>query len=253
MTHPPDPAVLYPEVAALGSLAAALRGAAEGRLDAILVTSADFDPLVHASVPTTLPHREPMEISARRFERLWSVWGTDAFQRLPLVTGRTDDLAQVARAARAWHDGEPLDEIRRVAPFAHPTGRFEVPGLDPVRLTESEWQGMRQEAAELEYPWQGTYQALIEAACAEPALRALYPFTSHWALRFSTTTRPRLTVVGPCLSANGDGTFGVGTGFIGSDLGEFGTAREAVALAVGRLPPGLGPAALGEPLHATEH
>ncbi|MEW2077170.1 DUF6193 family natural product biosynthesis protein [Streptomyces sp. NPDC013433] len=48
---------------------------------------------------------------------------------------------------------------------------------------------MRQGAAELEYVWQETHQALIEAAYAEPALRALYPFTSHWALRFSTTIR----------------------------------------------------------------
>ncbi|MFC8260194.1 DUF6193 family natural product biosynthesis protein [Streptomyces sp. NPDC057291] len=36
---------------------------------------------------------------------------------------------------------------------------------------------------------------------AEPALRALYPFTSHWVLGFATTTRPRLATVGPCLSA----------------------------------------------------
>ncbi|MFH9040705.1 DUF6193 family natural product biosynthesis protein [Streptomyces sp. NPDC017966] len=48
---------------------------------------------------------------------------------------------------------------------------------------------MRQGAAELEYVWQETHQALIEAAYAEPTLRALYPFTSHWALRFSTTIR----------------------------------------------------------------
>ncbi|MFF7048208.1 DUF6193 family natural product biosynthesis protein, partial [Streptomyces griseorubiginosus] len=53
---------------------------------------------------------------------------------------------------------------------------------------------MRVEASGLDYVWQETYQALIEAAHAEPALRALYPFTSHCALRFSTTTRPRLTV-----------------------------------------------------------
>ncbi|MFJ5798558.1 DUF6193 family natural product biosynthesis protein [Streptomyces decoyicus] len=84
----------------------------------------------------------------------------------------------------------------------HLTGQFEVPDLDPARLTASEWQSMRQEAGELEPVWQETYQALIEAAHAEPALRALYPFTSHWPLRLSITTRPSLTVVGPCLMAN---------------------------------------------------
>ncbi|WP_433446734.1 DUF6193 family natural product biosynthesis protein [Streptomyces sp. CA-142005] len=127
----------------------------------------------------------------------------------------------------------------------HLTGRFEVPDNDPARLAESEWQRMRQEASELEYVWHETYQALIEAAYAEPVLRALYPFTSHWALRFSTTTRPHLTVVGPCLTANSDGTYGVGRGFMGEDLGQFATAHEAVALAVRHLPPGLGPVTLG--------
>ncbi|MBH0244663.1 hypothetical protein I3W98_20120, partial [Streptomyces cavourensis] len=110
---------------------------------------------------------------------------------------------------------------------------------------ESEWQSMRLEAAELEYAWKASYQALIEAAYAEPALRALYPFTSHWALRFSATTRPDLTVVGPCLTAGSDGTYGLGRGIITSDLGQFATAHEAVALAVQHLPSGLGPVTLG--------
>ncbi|WP_338785605.1 DUF6193 family natural product biosynthesis protein [Streptomyces sp. DG1A-41] len=85
---------------------------------------------------------------------------------------------------------------------------------------------------------------MVEAAYAEPALRALYPFTSHWALRFSTTTRPGLTTVGPCLTAGSDGMYAVNRGFITADLGLFTTAQEAVALAVRLLPTGLGPIAL---------
>lgn len=245
MPTPADPAVLYPDIAACGGLAAALRTEAEGCLRAVPVTSPDSSPLLHASVASTLPHREPLQISAWSHERRWSIRGTEAFQSVPLVDGTTDDLAEVARAARAWHDGAAPDDIRRAAPFVHLAGRFEVPDRDPARLTESEWQRMRQEARDLEYSWQETHQALIEAAHAEPALRALYPFTSHWALRFSTTTRPRLTVVGPCLAANSDGTYGVGRGFITEDLGRFATAHEAVAVAVRRLPSGLGPVALG--------
>ncbi|MFF6815189.1 DUF6193 family natural product biosynthesis protein [Streptomyces sp. NPDC012403] len=245
MPTAPDPAVLYPDVAAHGSLAVALRSEGTGCLETIPVTSSDSAPLLHATIGSTVPHRGRLEISAWRHERRWSVRGTESFQDMPLVDGRTDDLAEVARAARAWHDGAALEDIRRTAPFIHLTGRFEVPDHDPVRLTESEWQGMRQEADELEYPWQKTYQALIEAAYAQPALRALYPFTSHWVLRFSTTTRPRLTVVGPCLTANSDGTYGVGRGIIDADLGRFATAHEAVALAVRHLPAGLDPIALG--------
>ncbi|CAM5697008.1 hypothetical protein I6J42_32970 [Streptomyces californicus] len=245
MPAPPDPSVLYPDVAACGSLATALRAEADGCLGAVPVTSPDFAPLRHAAVASTLPHREPLAINAWSHERGWSIRGEEPFQSLALIDGRTDDLAEVARAARAWHDGAPLDAIRQAAPFVHLTGRFEVPDNDPARLTESEWQGKRQEAAELEYAWRETYQELVEAAHAEPTLRVLYPFTSHWALRFSTTTRPILTVVGPCLSANGDGTYGVGRGFISQDLGRFATAQEAVAVAVRQLPSGLGPTTLG--------
>ncbi|MGW8557568.1 DUF6193 family natural product biosynthesis protein [Streptomyces tubercidicus] len=43
--------------------------------------------------------------------------------------------------------------------------------------------------------------------------------TSHWVLRFSTTTRPLLTVVGPCLHANSDGTYAVRRGPTSEDLG----------------------------------
>lgn len=247
VSTPPDPAVLYPDVAARGSLAAALRAAADGRLDAALAASPDSGPLLHESVASTLPHREPLRISASTHERRWSIHGGEPFQGSCLIDGDTDDLAQVARAAQAWHDGETLDDIRRAAPFVHLTGHFEVPDLDPVRLVESQWQGMLREARELEYSWQAQYQALVEAAYAEPALRALYPFTSHWTLRFSSTTRPSLTLGSPCLSAGGDGTYGVGTGFITPDLGVFTTAPEAAALAVRHLPTDFGPVTLGRP------
>jgi hypothetical protein len=245
MRTAPDPAVLYPEVAACGSLAAALRAHADGRLDAVRVTSPDVEPLYEAVVASTLPHRAPLTVSAARHERWWSVRGTEAFDGSPLIHGRAGDLAEVATAARAWHDGASPDDIHRAAPFARPTGRFEVPDLDPARLTESEWLGMRREAAELTYDWRTYYQALIEAAYAEPALRALYPFTSHWVLRFSTTTRPRLTIVGACLTAGSDGAYTLGRGFVTPDLGTFATPEEAVALAVRHLPRGLGPVTLG--------
>ncbi|MFD9427219.1 MULTISPECIES: DUF6193 family natural product biosynthesis protein [unclassified Streptomyces] len=245
MPTSPDPAILYPDVVGFGSLAAALRAAAEGCLADVPVTASVSDPLRHATVASTLPHREPLEISAWSHERRWSIRGTEPFQSMPLIDGRTDVLADIARATRAWHDGLFLDDIRRAAPFVHLTGRFEVPDNDPARLTESEWQGLRQEAAELEYVWQETHQSLVEAAHAEPALRALYPFTSHWALRFSTSTRPDLTVVGPRLGANADGTYGVGSVMIGQDIGQFATAQEAVAVAVRLLPSGLGPTTLG--------
>lgn len=245
MPNHPDASALYPDVAAFGSLAAALRAEADGCLGAIPVTSSDSDPLRHAAVASALPHREPLRISAWSLERRWSIRGTEPFQGLALLDGRTEDLTEVARAARAWHDAVALEDIRRAVPFVHLTGRAEVPDHLPARLTESEWQFLRQQAAELEYDWKASYQALIEAAHAAPSLRALYPFTSHWALRFSATTRPALTIVGPCLTASGDGTYDLGRTLLAPDLGRFATAHEAVAAAVQHLPSGLGPVGLG--------
>ncbi|MFD8478325.1 DUF6193 family natural product biosynthesis protein [Kitasatospora sp. NPDC059673] len=129
---------------------------------------------------------------------------------------------------------------------------FDSPNFAEVsaaRLTESAWQRLRAEAAVLEYSWAESYRQLVEAAWAEPVLRALYPFTSHWGLRFSTATGPLMVAVGPVLSANGDGEFGVGTGILAtSNLGRFATAGEAVAWAVRELPPGVGPVRLGGPV-----
>jgi hypothetical protein len=51
------------------------------------------------------------------------------------------------------------------------------------------------------------FQALIEAAYREAALRALYPFTSHWTLRFCTNTRPGLTDLGLFLDAHRGGRY----------------------------------------------
>ncbi|MET9535828.1 DUF6193 family natural product biosynthesis protein [Streptomyces sp. NPDC006649] len=112
------------------------------------------------------------------------------------------------------------------------------PDTEFERQTESEWQHLRIEASELPYPWAPAYRSMIEAAYTEPALRSLYPFTSHWALRFSTTTRPDLTPTGPCLTADSNGMYGVGTGFLNPDLGLFTTPHEAVGLAVRHLSPG---------------
>ncbi|MGX6739079.1 DUF6193 family natural product biosynthesis protein [Streptomyces peucetius] len=133
--------------------------------------------------------------------------------------------------ARTRHEAVRCLEPLRACPFAE---RDLFRQLDEPKTFEDLYgssgfwlQGHRnEEAAEPEYVWRETYRNLVESA-----LRALYPFTSHWALRFSTTTRPDLTVVGPCLSANSDGTYGGGGGLISQDLGQFATAQEAVTVA----------------------
>ncbi|GAA3089133.1 hypothetical protein GCM10017562_69610 [Streptomyces roseofulvus] len=203
MPTPPEPAVLFPDIAAAGSLAAALRAVADGALDDVPLTSPDGGPLSSASAGSVLPHREAMRVSAWSHERKWSVSAAEPLLGLSLVHGVTDDLAQVAAALRAWHDGRTPDDVHAVAPFVRPSGRLELTDRDPARMAESEWRHLVAEAAALDAPFADAYRALVEAAYAEPRLRALYPFTSHWTLRFSAATRPFLDVVGPNLSARG--------------------------------------------------
>ncbi|WP_351232410.1 DUF6193 family natural product biosynthesis protein [Streptomyces sp. NPDC002133] len=237
MTKSPDLAALYPDIAAEGSLAAALQTVAARDDISVPFQVSESDTLLYAAVASTVPHRTVLGISGWVAERRWSIRGCETFQDLALVEGRTEDLTQVVRAAQAWHDGAELADIRRAAPFVHLTGRFEVAEYDPAQLTESEWQHLRTEAGMLDWP---EYHALIEAAYAEPALRGLYPFASHWTLRFSTSTRPHLTVVPVCLDAHREKPYTVNASYMGEVLAETTTAEEAVAAAVRHLPQAAG-------------
>ncbi|MFJ6409930.1 DUF6193 family natural product biosynthesis protein [Streptomyces hydrogenans] len=245
MPRPPEPAALYPDVAAAGSLAAALRAVADGALDDVPLTSPDDEPLLAASTGSVPPRREPLRVTASPYARTWSVGADDRILGLPVLRGATDDLAQIARAVRAWHDGASPDDVHAAAPFARPTGRFELAEPDPGLLVESEWSQLRTEAAELNTLWAFAHRDLVEAAHAAPEFRALYPFTSHWALRFSSATRPLLDVVGPVLWCTGEGGFKVAR-VMSEDAREFRTAEEAVAAALMLLPDGIGPVRYGE-------
>jgi hypothetical protein len=83
---------------------------------------------------------------------------------------------------------------------------------------------------------------LVDAAYAEPTLRQLYPYTSHWSLRFSTTTGFPFSPDAVCMELTPDSRFLVKTSFHGVVLGQRATAEEAVSLAVTHLPRDLGPA-----------
>jgi hypothetical protein len=232
MDNSDDPAIFYPDIAAQGSLGAALRAIADNEGLALLVATSEHNPLCRATVASPLPHRTELIISGWAWRRCWSIRGCESSQDLELIYGETQDLAAIVRAAYAWHVGEALADIRKVASFVHLTGRFEVPDQNPAQLIESEWQYLRTEAAERDWP---EYHALIEAAYAEPALRQLYPFTSHWTLRFSTSTRPRLGTLAVCLDAHRDNRYTVSAPYLGDALAETTTAEAAVSVALRQL------------------
>ncbi|MEH0932658.1 DUF6193 family natural product biosynthesis protein [Micromonospora sp. CPCC 205558] len=240
---PSDPTVedLYPEVAAAGSLAAALDAvAARHGLSLGTVRALDgSSPLTSASVPSDSSARDDLTVSASTGERCFKFegWG----QGILLIVGDTDDLVGVVRTAHDWRAGTPLHDIRRSVPFVALTRRGEVVEQGPAAVVAAEWRWLRQRTEEADWP---NHTALIEAAYNEPRLRQLYPYTSHSVLNFSTTTGYPFSPSPVSLSAHGSpSNFRVwGRNEV---IGETATATEAVALAVAHLPAGLGPAVAG--------
>ncbi|MCX5554493.1 DUF6193 family natural product biosynthesis protein [Streptomyces sp. NBC_00038] len=86
---------------------------------------------------------------------------------------------------------------------------------------------------------------LVDAAGAQPRLRQLYPFTSHFTLLFSSCTRYPYLVEAPAVEPLRDGRFRVCSPRGGAVIGETETAEEAVILVITHLPDGLGPAVAG--------
>lgn len=233
MSREPDPAVLYPDVAAHGSLAAALRSeaAAQGMSLPLAVTSSD--PLRHATITSVVRHRHSSYVAAWHHERNWTFWGSSN-NRL-MICGSTKDIRELPQVIRGWAEGAGLDEIRRTATFDLLTGRFEVPDNNPADVIASEWQWLLKDADRADWP---QYQALIESAHAEPKLRRLYPYTSHWALGF--TEKPDVPYSTPSFvsigSPWGTGDYTLREWWNGPDLHHAATAAEAIAIAVDRIP-----------------
>ncbi len=79
---------------------------------------------------------------------------------------------------------------------------------------------------------------LLEAAAAQPRLRRLYPFTSHFALLFSSSTSYPWTVQAGWIEPLHNGRFKVRRRSPFAAISEVETAEEAVALVLEALPTG---------------
>ncbi|SCL29068.1 hypothetical protein GA0074692_2657 [Micromonospora pallida] len=239
----PEPAWLSPEVAYVGDLAAALqRVAVEIGVDVGDVTTNEHSPLSHARVASAVPEREALGVSVDQVNRCFSLggWG----QGIQLLTGSTDDLAEVVRLAHVWRTGVPLVEIRRRAPFVTVSERALAHERGPEHVVAYQWRQLFADVEE-QADWP-EFGELVRAAYGEPRLRQLYVYTSHWSIQFSTCTgfpfahggvphlqaahdRSPYRVVSPCDVLVGETT----------------TPQEAVALAVRRLSDHTGPAVSG--------
>lgn len=232
---------LYPDLAAAGGLSAALeQRAAELGADLVLVPLEGGSP-VTAGIASSVPGRKPMSVYIGATDRWFSVsgWG----QGVELVSGATPDLADVVRAGVAWGQDLNLRELRDAAPFLHSSDRAEAHERGPAAVVELQWRKMREQAAEApDFP---EFGALVEAAHAEPRLRQLYVYSSHWTLGFSSCTgfpfRNEVAVV----PAHDDRPYRVMKHPYTETIGETGTAEDAVALAVSHLSADTGPAVAG--------
>ncbi|MFD5465295.1 DUF6193 family natural product biosynthesis protein [Kitasatospora sp. NPDC127059] len=239
---------LYPDVAAAGSLAAALESAAaELAVDITLVpgvwrgaSSANIAAPAGTAPPG--PARRPLQVHLAVKERRFLVSGRSL--GVEMITGGTADLRDVVRAAMAWGSGRNLRELRERFPFlasselaeAHERGAAAVVGL--------QWGWLRERA--LREPEFTGFGLLVEAAGAEPKLRQLYPVVSHRVLVFLPRTGVPCGAVVIAIAPADDGfPYQVQRFPHGGLIAEAGTAEEAVALAVAHLPADLGPAVLG--------
>ncbi len=232
---------LYPDLAAAGSLAAALEHVAIDRgLNLGEVTRNDSDPN-WATVTSVARGRESYSIWLGTQERWFIIEGWSRGVRL--IHGKTEDLHAVANAAAAWRTGATLRELRDLCSFVTFSELAEAHERGPADAVTMKWRLLREEIREdIPFP---TVRDLVEAAYAEPRLRQLYPFTSHWSLHFTTCTGFPFTWVVPFVDPLSDGRYRVCGPNRGTVVGEADTAEEAIALVVRHMPTDIGPAVSG--------
>ncbi|MDH2389357.1 DUF6193 family natural product biosynthesis protein [Streptomyces sp. HNM0663] len=111
-------------------------------------------------------------------------------------------------------------------------------------IVEAQWQELL--APQDKPHWlQESLTELVRAAYEQPRLRALYPWTGMWELHFSRCTEPRFTWDIPYAGPSRDGGYRVDGPSRSQHVGEAATAREAIAMVLGLLPPGCGSAFIG--------
>jgi hypothetical protein len=119
----------------------------------------------------------------------------------------------------------------------------------PADVVEAHWQSLR-----LSWQWRHAVHEirspgrpypgivpLLDAAAAQPRLRRLYPFTSHFALLFSSSTSYPWSVQAGSIEPLHNGRFKVRRRSPFAVIGEVETAEEAVAMVLELLPTGPGP------------
>lgn len=231
--------LLYPELAAHGQLAKAIAAtAAEMAADVGTVAPASSDPRRWANIASRMPHRKPLGIGIGAVERWFLISGWS--RGVSLVSGSTADLAEIVRAAVAWRSGASLKEIQSAAAFVKVSDLALAHEQGPADAVAAQWRALRESwASDDRFRFVAD---IIEAAYAAPALRQLFPYTSHASLCFSTCTGFPYSQDVPRVDPGEGGGYVLRTRFMGDMIGEAEDAESAIAILLAHLPDGIGPA-----------
>jgi hypothetical protein len=152
----------------------------------------------------------------------------------------------VGKVEAAWRAGASLHELRELSSFVVVDELAEAHERGPADAVAVKWRLLREKLHDdIAFP---SVRDLVEAAYAEPKLRQLYPFTSHWSLHFTTCTGHPFSWSVPFIDPLHDGRFRVSGPHRGTVVGDADNAEEAIALVVSHLPPDIGPAVAGTAL-----
>ncbi|MFJ6085832.1 DUF6193 family natural product biosynthesis protein [Streptomyces sp. NPDC092369] len=192
-------------------------------------------------IASTAPGRLPLLVFVRADTRGFRLVGRS--REVDILTGETRELGDVVEAGAAWAAGTPVPVMRDVQPFLQIDVLAEAHELGPEAAVAAQWERLKEKAADT--PAFPEFGRLVEAAYAEPRLRQLFPFTSHWTVAFSSCTdRPYHDEIA-IAPQYGGGPYLVLRHPNSGMLGEAATVEEAVALALAHLPESSGPAVAG--------
>ncbi|WP_020524053.1 DUF6193 family natural product biosynthesis protein [Catelliglobosispora koreensis] len=158
--------------------------AAQGLSLPNVVPEAD-DPLKHATVPSTLGIRDPLEVGEgpEPGDFYFDGWGLGVH----FIGGQTQELDELARVAHAWQTGVPVRDIQAMAAHSTLGSLAEAAEQGAEQVITAGWECLRALASETGWP---EYVAMVEAAHAEPVLRQHFPYTGMYEIRFLDQVLP---------------------------------------------------------------
>ncbi|WP_433178774.1 DUF6193 family natural product biosynthesis protein [Actinoallomurus sp. CA-150999] len=236
---------LYPEIGLAGSLQAAMQTALDHagyELTAVLTSAPGW---WDCATRVGDAHRH-VSVNAGSQQRwfLMEFWDRGVM----MAKAKTGDLSAAAEAIGLWQAGSRLRELKAACLFVEygPLAEAHERG-DAV---EAKWAIYRNTSAP------HVDHDLIEAAYAQPRLRALFPFHSHRSLHFSRCTGFPYTHDIPVIGPRPDGTYRVVWWQVrsphGPAIGEVDNPHDAIALVIAHLPADCGSAVAGTPPTLTD-